>query len=76
MPGINLDRKLQEVERPNGARRASVFDGQLALNLTPYSTQHSVIGTFMGAALADYRESEEYSNECEHSRTTRGPLLD
>jgi hypothetical protein len=30
----------------------------------------SVVGAFVGAALAYYRESKEHSDECEHSRVT------
>jgi len=63
MPGINLHGKLQEVKRPNGSRRAGVFDGQLSLDLTAHATEPSVVRTFVGAALADYRESEQRGNE-------------
>lgn len=45
-----------------------MFDGQLALELATYTTKHSVIRAFVGAALADYGKSEQHGNEQNHSR--------
>lgn len=53
-----------------------MFNGQLALDLAAHATQHAMVRAFMRATLADYGESEENSNECEHSRVTRVPRLD
>lgn len=43
-----------------------MFDGQFALDLTAKVAQQSVIGTFVGAALANYGESKQQSNERNH----------
>ena len=67
MAGINFHGELQEVEGPDRAGRAGAFDGELALDLAAETAEPSVVGAFVGAALTHYRESEEHSNECEHS---------
>jgi len=75
MPGIDFHRELQEVKGPDRSGRTSALDGQLALNLTAYATEPSVVGAFMGAALPDYGESKEQSNERNHSTVTQRPTF-
>ncbi len=58
MAGINFHGETQEVKRPNGSWRAGAFDGEFALNLAADATKPSVVGAFVRAALADYRESK------------------
>jgi hypothetical protein len=71
MPGINFHGDLQEVEGPNCPWRVSVFDGQLPLNLAARATEPSVVGAFVRAALAHYRESKQQSNKRNHSGLTQ-----
>jgi hypothetical protein len=73
MARINLHGDLQDVEGPNRSGRASVFDSHLPLDLTAHTTEPSVIGAFVRATLADYRESKKHSDECKHSRATQSP---
>jgi hypothetical protein len=76
MPGIDFHRELQEVKGPDRPGRTSALDGQLALNLTAHATEPSVVGAFMGAALPDYRESKQQSNERNHSTVTQRPTFE
>ena len=71
MTGVNFHGELQDVEGPDRTGRAGAFDGELALDLASEMTEPSVVGAFVGATLAYYRESEENSDECEHSRVTQ-----
>src|ERR1700730_1325746 len=75
MAGINFHRELQEVEGPNRSWRAGAFDGQLALNLTAHAAEPSVVGAFVGAALTYDRKGKQHSNQCKHSRVTRGSTI-
>jgi hypothetical protein len=72
--GIDFHGDLQEVEGPNRSGRASVFDGQLSLDLTAHMTEPPVVGAFVGATLAYYREGEQQGDEREHSRATGRPI--
>lgn len=63
MPGINFHGELQDVERPDRSWRASVFDGHFPLNLTANTTEPSVVWAFVRAALADYGESKQQSDQ-------------
>jgi len=60
---INFHRELQDAKRPNRSGRKSAFDGHLPLDLTAHTTKQSVVGAFVRAALAPYRESKQQSNE-------------
>jgi hypothetical protein len=51
-----------------------VFDGQLSLDLTAHMTEPPVVGAFVGATLAYYREGEQQGDEREHSRATGRPI--
>src|ERR1700682_4743275 len=75
MAGIDLHGKLQDVERPDGSGRAGALDGELALNLTAEMTEPAVVGAFVGAALAYDRKGKQHSNQCKHSRVTRGSTI-
>ncbi len=48
-----------------------MFDGQLPLDLTTHTTEPSVVGAFVRAALAHYRESKQQSNKRNHSGLTQ-----
>ncbi len=48
-----------------------MFDGHLPLNLAAHATEPSVVGAFVRAALAHYRESEQQSDEWNHSSATQ-----
>jgi hypothetical protein len=76
MAGIDFYGELQDVERPDRSGRAGPLDGELALNLTAEMAKPSVVGAFVGAALAYYRESKEHSDESDHSQVTQSQLLD
>jgi len=76
MAGVNFHGELQNVEGPDRTGRTGAFDGQLALDLAAEMTEPSVVGAFVGAALAYYRESKEHSDESDHSRVTQSQLLD
>jgi hypothetical protein len=67
MPGINFYGELQNVKRPNRSRRAGAFDGHLPLDLTTHTTEQSVVGAFVRAALAHRWESKQQSNDGNHS---------
>src|ERR1700719_4024123 len=75
MAGINFHGKLQDVEGPDGSWRAGTFDGELALNLTAEMAEPAVVGAFMGAALTYDRKGKQHSNQCKHSRVTRGSSI-
>jgi hypothetical protein len=63
--------KTQEVEGPDRSWRAGAFDGQFPLDLTAHTTEPSVVGAFVRAALANYRESKQDGNEWKHSILTQ-----
>jgi len=56
---VDLYRKLEHMERPDGSRRPSVLNRQFALNLTAEVTEQTVVGTFVRASLPNRRKSKQ-----------------
>src|SRR5260370_371169 len=63
MPRVNLHGELRDAKRPNRSGRTCALDGHLALDLTAHTTEQSVVGALMRAALAHCWESKHQSND-------------